>query len=103
MALARLLRGVAVRGEAAVARTLTLRLVRRLQGLSCDPTTDTVRSHVRRLLAKLGARDRGEAVQIGQQLRRGARQPGTVLGIEDLDEIASGPWTTVRPGTQTPV
>lgn len=104
-ALARALIGVAVHHEAAISRSLTLKLIERLRRLPdqaggmrpvqsnltsrewqvldlmmADATTEeiatelvlateTVRSHIKHILAKLGAHSRAEAVEIGMDLR----------------------------------
>lgn len=104
-ALARALIGVAVHAEAAISRSLTLKLIERLRRLPDQAggmrpvqstltsrewqvldlmmaeasteeiasdlvlATETVRSHIKHILAKLGAHSRAEAVRIGMDLR----------------------------------
>jgi two-component system, NarL family, response regulator LiaR len=121
-ALARALRGV-TRGEAAISRTLSLRLVERLRrapertdgmrpvqssltsrewqvldllcaGRSTDDiagelfvSTETVRSHVKHVLGKLGAHSRAEAVAIATRVRLDEATQGE--SAETIDELAA--------------
>lgn len=74
-------------------RLLCDRLSDEAIAVALDVSGDTVRSHIRRLLAKLEAQTREEAVSIGEQMLRGTWMPGAEWGIDDLDEVAFGPWT----------
>lgn len=73
-------------------RLLCDRLSDEAIAVALDVSGDTVRRHTRRLLGKLEARSREEAVALGDQILSGAWMPAE-WGVDDLDEVAFGPWT----------